>query len=79
MILIDKNGAKYRAIKKNNEYYLIIEYRDIDTKKIEVKGKQNVLTYIKNNKLKKYDDTKDKEKKKEEEIRRELREVSWWI
>lgn len=79
MILIDKNGVKYRAIKKNNEYYLIIEYRDTDTKKIEVKGKQNVLTYIKNNKLKKYDDTKDKEKKKEEEIRRELREVSWWI
>ena len=51
MILIDKNGAKYRAIKKDNEYYLIIEYRDIDTKKIEVKGKKNVMTYIRENGL----------------------------
>lgn len=82
MILIDKNGAKYRAIKKDNEYYLLMNYTKADNtpgQKIEVKGKQNVLTYIKNNKLKKYDDTKDKEKKKEEEIRRELREISWWI
>lgn len=82
MIYIDGNGLKYRAIKKDNNYYLLMHYTksdNTDGEKIEVKGKQNVLTYIKNNKLKKYDDTKDKEKKKEEEIRRELREVSWWI
>ena len=87
MIYIDESGLKYKAVKKDGKYYLLMNYtkadntpgQKIEVKKIEVKGKQNVLTYIKNNKLKKYDDTKEKEKKKEEEIRRELREVSWWI
>ena len=78
MIFIDKNGAKYKAVKKDGNYYLLMNYTKADNtpgQKIEVKGKQNVLTYIKNNKLKKYDDTKEKEKEKEEEIRRELREA----
>ena len=82
MVYIDESGLKYKAVKKDGKYYLLMNYTKADKKKkkkIEVKGKQNVLTYIKNNKLKKYDDTKEKEKKKEEEIRRELREVSWWI
>lgn len=82
MVYIDESGLKYKAVKKDGKYYLLMNYTKADNtpgQKIEVKGKQNVLTYIKNNKLKKYDDTKDKEKKKDEEIRRELREVSWWI
>ena len=82
MVYIDESGLKYKAVKKDGKYYLLRNYTKADNtpgQKIEVKGKQNVLTYIKNNKLKKYDDTKEKEKKKEEEIRRELREVSWWI
>lgn len=77
MILIDKNGAKYRAIKKDNEYYLILEYRDINNKKIEVKGKDNVLKYIKSNGLKKY--IPNEEKTKEEKVRKELKEISWWM
>ena len=81
MIYIDENGLKYRAIKKDNNYYLLMHYTksdNTDGEKIEVKGKQNVLIYIKNNKLKKYD---DKEIKKEEpkEIRKETKEISWWM
>ena len=72
MILIDKEGTKYRAVKKDNEYYLILEYLDKNTKKIEVKGKNNVMTYIKKNKLVKYDYD-------EEKIRKELVDLSWWM
>ena len=79
MILIDKNGLKYRAVKHNNKYYLLIEYRDIDTKKIEVKGKKNVMTYIRENGLVKYDSDKELQKKKEDEVRKKLEACSWWI
>ena len=79
MILIDKNGLKYRAVKHNNKYYLLIEYRDIDTKKIEVKVKKNVMTYIRENGLVKYDSDKELQKKKEDEVRKELEACSWWI
>lgn len=79
MILIDKNGLKYRAVKHNNKYYLLIEYRDIDTKKIEVKGKTNVMTYIRENGLVKYDSDKELQKEKEDEVRKELEACSWWI
>ena len=72
MILTDKEGTRYRAIKKDNEYYLILEYLDKNTKKIEVKGKNNVMTYIKKNKLVKYDYD-------EEKIRKELVDLSWWM
>ena len=61
MMLIDDKGLKYRAIKKNGEYYLITEhtkYKNTGNKikyaRIEVKGKNNVFTYIKNNDLKEY-------------------------
>lgn len=72
MILTDKEGTRYRAIKKDNEYYLILEYLDKDIKKIEVKGKNNVMTYIKENKLVKYDSN-------EEKVRKELIDLSWWM
>ena len=49
------------GFKKNGEYYLITEHKKyinagnkIKYAKIEVKGKNNVLTYIKNNGLKEY-------------------------
>lgn len=77
MILIDKAGVKYKAVKSRNEYYLILEYRDVKTKKIEVKGKDNVLRYIKSNGLKKY--IPNEEKIKEEKVRKGLKELSWWI
>ena len=70
---------RYRAVKHNNKYYLLIEYRDIDTKKIEVKGKKNVMTYIRENGLVKYDSDKELQKKKEDEVRKELEACSWWI
>ena len=81
MIYIDESGLKYKAVKKDGKYYLLMNYTKADNtpgQKIEVKGKQNVLIYIKNNKLKKYD---DKEIKKEEpkEIRKETKEISWWM
>ena len=61
MMPIDDKGMKYRAIKKNGEYYLITEHtkyintgNKIKYARIEVKGKNNVLTHIKNNDLKEY-------------------------
>lgn len=51
----DRYGMKYRAIKKNNNYYLISEHYDTCVKskyvRIEVKGKDNVFTFIRNNRL----------------------------
>lgn len=59
MIFIDEFGLKYKAVKKNGEYYLLTIHSDTDKHqyyKVEVKGKQNVLTYIKNNKLQEYEE-----------------------
>lgn len=59
MIYIDEYGQRYKAVKKNGEYYLLTLNNDKYRKRkydIEVKGKQNILMYIKNNKLKKYEE-----------------------
>lgn len=58
---IDEGKLKYKTVKKNGKYYLLTEHHDTDKEKhvyykIEVTGKQNVLTYIKNNGLKKYEE-----------------------
>ena len=62
MIFIDEYKQKYKTIKKDDKYYLLLITRDIhgNTKyKIEVTGKQNVYAYIKNNNLKKYIDVEN--------------------
>ena len=55
MKLKDKNGVEYRAIKKDGEYYLITSFYNRNTQKqkvnVEVKGKENIFKYIKNNQL----------------------------
>lgn len=55
MKLKDKNGVEYRAIKKDGEYYLITSFYNRNTQKrivnVEVKGKENIFTYIRNNQL----------------------------
>ena len=55
MTFIDNYGMKYKTIKKDNNYYLITTHSNCNKRpkfcKVEVKGKQNILTYIKNNKL----------------------------
>lgn len=59
MTYIDSYNQKYKTIKKDGQYYLVTVHYDTRTKKyykVEVKGKQNVLTYIKNNKLRKYEE-----------------------
>jgi hypothetical protein len=61
MRYIDETKNIYRTVKKDNEYYLIKERYDKYQNykriiKIEVKGKKNVHTFIKNNKLKKYEE-----------------------
>lgn len=60
MTFIDKDGMKYKAVKQNNKYYLLTIHSnnkgDSKYHKIEVKGKKNVMKYIKNNKLKRYEE-----------------------
>jgi hypothetical protein len=59
MTFIDSAGLKYKTVKKDGEYYLLSSHLDNWKKeyyKIEVTGKRNVLVYIKNNKLKKYEE-----------------------
>jgi len=55
MWLKDKDGMKYQAVKKDGNYYLITNFLDRYTEKrkvrVEVKGKENILTFIKNNGL----------------------------
>lgn len=54
MLFKDPYGLKYKTIKKDGEFYLVSAHLDNNRKttyKWEVTGKQNVLTYIKNNKL----------------------------
>jgi hypothetical protein len=58
---IDEEKLKYKTVKKDGKYYLLTEHYDTDKNKrvyyrIEVTGKKNVLTYIKNNGLKKYEE-----------------------
>jgi hypothetical protein len=58
---MDETKNIYRTVKKDNEYYLIKERYDKYQNykrilKIEVKGKKNVHTFIKNNKLKRYEE-----------------------
>ena len=59
MTLIDLNGLKYKTIRKNDNYYLVIEKYDCMRKskhyEVVVKGKKNVFTYIRNNGLVKYE------------------------
>ena len=51
----DKAGMEYQTIKKDGDYYLVTSTLDKYTKrrtvKVEVKGKENIFTYIKNNQL----------------------------
>lgn len=55
MKLKDKYGLEYQVVKKNGIYYLIRVWLDRYTNKrkikAEVKGKENINTFIKNNKL----------------------------
>ena len=55
MKLKDKHGFEYQVVKKNGIYYLITSILDRYTKKtkikVEVKGKENINTFIKNNQL----------------------------
>lgn len=55
MKLKDKYGLEYQVVKKNENYYLIRTSLDRYTNKrsikVEVKGKENINTFIKNNKL----------------------------
>lgn len=55
MKLEDKYGMKYEVVKKNGNYYLITalldKYTNKRTIKVEVKGKENINMFIKNNKL----------------------------
>ena len=59
MIWIDEYKQKYKTVQKNGKCYLLLITRNIrgETKyKIEVIGKQNVFAYIKNNRLKRYEE-----------------------
>lgn len=59
MVWIDEYKQKYKTVQKNGKYYLLLITKNIygETKyKIEVRGKQNALAYIKNNGLKKYEE-----------------------
>ena len=51
----DRLGTIYRTIKKDNRYLLVTttfdKYGNKERLKIEVEGKQNIFTYIKNNQL----------------------------
>ena len=59
MTYIDEYNQRFKAIKKDGEYYLLSLHTDNykhEYHRVEVKGKENVLIYIKNNKLKKYEE-----------------------
>lgn len=51
----DKLGTNYKTIKKDGRYLLVTaifdKYAKKERFKVEVEGKENVFTYIKNNKL----------------------------
>lgn len=58
MLLKDEFNLKYKTLKKDGHYYLVsVQHRQgyknkgDNYYKIEVEGKENVFTYIKNNKL----------------------------
>lgn len=52
----DRHGLTYYVIKKSGNYYLLEKLRQSKTKQyvyeVEVKGKENIIKYIKNNGLK---------------------------
>ena len=59
MIFKDEYGLKYKTVKKDGKFYLLSGHlgdKNKTTWRWEVTGKQNVLTYIKNNKLVRCDD-----------------------
>lgn len=59
MLFKDPYGLKYKTIKKDDKYYLVslhIDNKRETTYRWEVTGKQNVLTYIKNNRLERCDE-----------------------
>lgn len=51
----DRLGTNYKTIKKDGRYLLVSatydKYAKRERLKVEVEGKENVFTYIKNNKL----------------------------
>lgn len=59
MKYIDKYGMIYKIGKKSGNYYLLVLQRmsnqNREEYKVEVKGKKNILTFIKNNGLKRCD------------------------
>lgn len=61
MKYIDKYNILYKVVKKNDKYYLLKYLRSSNTKEyerfVEVKGKENIIKYIKNNGLKRCDDS----------------------
>ena len=52
----DEHGLYYYVAKKNGNHYLLEKLRQSNTKQyiyqVEVKGKENIVKYIKNNGLK---------------------------
>jgi hypothetical protein len=62
MILIDEYRQKFKAVKKDGKYYLLTCHTDNfkgEYRKVEVEGKENIYKYIKNNKLRKYEEIED--------------------
>lgn len=55
MKLKDKYGLEYQVVKKDGNYYLVTallnRYTNKRMIKVEVKGKENINTFIKNNQL----------------------------
>ena len=64
MMYKDKFSLVYKAIKKNDKYCLLIRKRNTLTGEyfydIELKGKKNILTFMKNNGFVKYEEEKCK-------------------
>ena len=56
----DQYNILYKTIKKNDKYYLLKYLKNSNTKDfdriIEVKGKENIAKFIKNNRLKRCED-----------------------
>lgn len=60
MKYVDKYNILYKAVKKNDKYYLLRYFKKSNNEYgriVEVKGKENIAKFIKNNGLKRCDDS----------------------